>query len=144
MKAIMSLPSKKPKFDPTNLSFEQLKAYAPVPIEKPELCELQFEEETLSQPSTSSASASNINNVDIEPDADAPNNNESNDLSNSPSSPPESDNDNQNHSTVPPHRSPTFVEHVLNAIGHPTVLKQVALQFLNNVKQHNSNSASSD
>jgi hypothetical protein len=125
---------KKPKLDPNNLCFEQLVAYSEVELEKPELCELEFaeqEQEVQSQPSTSSGNL----NENLEPDV--LNDDESNDLSNSSSSPPPSDNDNQNHRLIPSHRSPTFVEHVLNAVGHPTVLKQVALQFLNNVKRDN-------
>lgn len=52
---------------------------------------------------------------------------------NSPSSGTNNGNDHQQSN---PHRSPTFMEQVLNAVGHPDVLKQVTLRFLNNVKSN--------
>jgi len=58
-------PNKKPKLDPNALSFEQLVAYAQVPLEKPKVYPLECEQEAQSQPSTSSGAGSN-ENVDKE------------------------------------------------------------------------------
>lgn len=33
-------------------------------------------------------------------------------------------------------RSPTYLEHLVNAIGHPSVLKQISEKFLQNVSQY--------
>ena len=128
-------PVKKPKIDPNDLSYDQLVAHAPVQVEKPKIWKVHFEQEDQPQPGTSSE-----NLDDNKPDDNqVPSSSSSNDLSNSPSSPPHFDNDNRNnHQAIPSNRSPTYVEHVLNAVGHPTVLKQVALQFLNNIKQKTS------
>lgn len=104
---------------------EQLMSEAPVQIEKLGVIDLCSED---AEPVPTCSRAI----TDTEADDNSVTDQHKNNLS------PASSDIEKQQSNLSPTRSPTLVEDVLNAVGHPTVLKQVALQFLNNVKQRNS------
>lgn len=106
--------SKKPKLE---FDLSQFLRRAPVQIEKMKVYNLCAEGEEVE---------SHSSREEMEP------------ISDGSSSPPSVSDNGHLQSNLSPNRSPTFLEDVLNAVGHPNVLKQIALQFLNNVKQRNS------
>lgn len=113
--------TKKPKLSPDELNLQYLMENAPVPVENLKTCDLRVDLNP--QPSSSSAT-----------DASEENSTSSNLQSSSSSG---SSGSEQKRNETSSYRSPTYLENAVNAIGHPSVLEQIALQFLNNVKQRN-------
>ncbi|ODM99231.1 HSPB1-associated protein 1 [Orchesella cincta] len=99
---------KKPKLSNEEISLEKLMEYSSVCVEKPSPFKLEVEALASCSETSSESSSSQL-----------------------PS------NVDCNHE-APPKGSPTYFEDVLNAVGHPDVLKQIAQRFLHNVKQRKS------